>query len=175
MFLSNMRNKHKDVNMVKSVSECALILHDIRSVHNVGSLFRTADGAGVSRIILSGYTPTPLDRFGNARKDFCKVSLGAEESIPWEVVESLGSKLGSLKTEGYIIVMIEQHAISKSLFEWNPPTGSRLAIVLGNEVLGISEQTMGHADVVLEIPMLGKKESLNVSVAGGVALFELLK
>jgi 23S rRNA (guanosine2251-2'-O)-methyltransferase len=156
-----------------------LILHNIRSVHNVGSIFRTADAAGMSKIILSGYTPTPLDRFGRERKDLSKVSLGAEKTIAWEHVKQLSSTLKKLKKEGYTIVAIEQNKNSTSLFDFKPKktesgTISPLAIMVGNEVRGISPQLLKQADVILEIPMRGKKESLNVSVAAGVALFAIL-
>jgi len=121
-----------------------LILHNIRSVHNVGSIFRTADAAGVSTIILSGYTPAPLDRFGRERKDFIKVSLGAERSVPWEQVKVLAPTLAQLKKEGYTLVALEQDAKSVSLFEYanksrrsevGTPTkaSENIAIIVGNE------------------------------------------
>src|SRR6185369_8626604 len=97
---------------------CVLLLHNIRSVHNVGSIFRTADAAGVSKIILSGYTPTPVDRFQKPRADFTKVSLGAERSVAWQYVSTLASTIQKLKSEGYTIIAIEQDAGSTSLFDW---------------------------------------------------------
>jgi len=157
------------------MNEPVLVLHNIRSVHNVGSLFRTADAAGVSRIILSGYTPGPTDRFGRERKDFSKVSLGAEKSMPWMRVGEIGAALTTLKRDGYIIAMIEQSTQSQNIFQWRPLADARLAVVLGNEVRGISPQTLKHADVILEIPMRGKKESLNVSVAAGIILFSSIR
>src|ERR1700690_1096716 len=96
---------------------CVLVLHNIRSVHNVGSIFRTADAAGVSRIILSGYTPAPVDRFGRARKDFSKVSLGTEKTVSWEQTKQLTPALKKLKKEGYKLIAIEQDKKSVSLFE----------------------------------------------------------
>ncbi len=155
--------------------ELILVLDNVRSVHNVGSLFRTADGAGVSRIILVGYTPSPFDRYGNERKDFCKVSLGAEKSIPWESVEDVNTVISSLKSDGYEIAMLEQNVDSVSLFDWKSKADSKVALIVGNEVDGISQQTLSLADVILEIPMRGEKESLNVSVVGGIAMFELLR
>jgi len=163
-----------------------LILHNIRSIHNVGSIFRTADAAGVSQIILTGYTPTPLDRFGRERKDFVKVSLGAEKSVPWKAAKQLTPVLKKFKKDGYTVLAIEQNKKSTSLFEYvhnlrrsevgTPTKASRkVAVVLGNEVLGISPQSLKYADYILEIPMHGKKESLNVAVAAGIALFALLK
>ncbi len=155
-----------------------LILHNIRSVHNVGSCFRTADAAGVQSIILSGYTPTPLDRFNQPRKDFTKVSLGAERSVAWSYVKTLSSTLTTLKKENYLLVAIEQDERSTPLFDWQPPNKSahgQIAVLLGNEVRGISKPLLKKCDVILEIPMHGKKESLNVSVTAGIALFTLTK
>ena len=163
-----------------------LMLHNIRSVHNVGSIFRTADAAGVSKIILSGYTPAPLDRFGRERKDFTKVSLGAEASVPWQQVKSLATMLTQLKKEGYTLAALEQDKNSTPLFayanksrrsEVGTPTkaSENIALIVGNEVRGISPALRKKRDVLLEIPMRGKKESLNVSVATGIALFALLR
>ncbi len=150
-----------------------LILHNIRSVHNVGSIFRTADAAGVERIILSGYTPTPLDRFNQQRKDFAKVSLGAEKTVPWEYIETVEPLLAQLKKDGYCIAVLEQAPNSVDLFDFKPTTTQSLALLVGNEVDGVSPALLAQADVILEIPMRGKKESLNVSVATGIALFAL--
>lgn len=150
-----------------------LLLHNIRSVHNVGSIFRTADAAGVKRIILSGYSPTPLDRFCRERGDFAKVSLGAEKTVPWEYVETLEPILVQLEQEDYCILALEQAPNSTNLFDFKIPTTRPLALLVGNEVEGVSPALLGQAEVILEIPMRGKKESLNVSVATGVALFVL--
>ena len=150
-----------------------LILHNIRSVHNVGSIFRTSDAAGVGEIILSGYTPTPLDRFNQPRKDFAKVSLGAERTVPWKYVKTLGATLKKLQKENYLLVAVEQDERSTPLFNWRPPSDHPLAVLVGNEVRGISKPLLKKCDVILEIPMRGKKESLNVSVTAGIALFVL--
>lgn len=152
----------------------ALILHNVRSVHNVGSIFRTADAVGVSKIILSGYTPLPIDRFKRPRADFAKVSLGAELTVPWQHTETFAEAAATVKKEGYTIVAIEQAANSTPLFDYKP-TSKKLALVLGNEVDGILEHERALCDAVVEIPMRGKKESLNVSVTAGIAMFVLLK
>jgi len=152
--------------------ECVLVLHNIRSVHNVGSIFRTADAAGVSKIILSGYTPAPLDRFLRERRDFAKVSLGAEKTVPWSATAQLAPALRKLKKEGFYIIALEQDARATSLFNFRPPQ-EKIALVLGNEVRGISKTSLRYADKIVEIPMRGTKESLNVSVAAGIALFNL--
>jgi tRNA G18 (ribose-2'-O)-methylase SpoU len=137
-------------------------------------MFRTADAAGIKRIILSGYTPGPIDPHGKVRKEFVKVSLGAENYIPWERVATLSSALKKLKTDGYTIVAVEQYKNSTPLFDYKTPKGP-LAVVMGNEVRGISKQGLSYCDAVVEIPMKGKKESLNVSVACGIVLFTILK
>ena len=142
----------------------------------MGSIFRTADAAGVERIILSGYCPTPLDRFGRQRGDFAKVSLGAERTMPWQQVEVLGRTLAKLKKENYFLVALEQDARSKNIFNFELPKHislDKIVLLVGNEVRGIFKPLLKTCDVILEIPMRGKKESLNVSVATGVALFTL--
>ena len=151
------------------MQETVVILHNIRSAHNVGSIFRTADAAGVSKIYLAGVTPTPIDRFGRTRKDIGKVALGAEQSMYWEHVSDTVPLLQRLKGEGVQIVAVEQapSAISYREFEPRCPTG----FVFGNEVEGISEEIVRHSDAVVAIPMRGSKESLNVSVAAGIILF----
>ncbi len=142
-----------------------ILLHDLRSVHNVGSIFRTADAAGVTKIYLSGTTPTPVDRFQNKRKDFIKVSLGAEDSVPWEYVE-----LDTfLKQTDLHIVSVEQDARSINFkdFRYKKPT----LFVLGNEVEGVKKEILDISHEIIEIPMEGEKESLNVSVTAGIILF----
>ncbi len=153
-----------------------LIAHNIRSVHNVGSLFRTADAAGVSKIILSGYSPTPKDRFGRERSDFAKVSLGAEKTMSWVYVKTPGQTLTTLSAQGFYIVAIEQDLGSQDLFSFSLPPGvslEKLVVIMGNEVRGVSKPLLARCDAILEIPMHGTKESLNVSVSAGIALFVL--
>ena len=154
------------------MEECTLILDNIRSVANVGSIFRTADCLGVSKLILIGTTPTPLDRFGRKRKDFIKVSLGAEEFVRWEYSENISPVLNQLKKEKMKIVALEQAKGSKDLKNYKAP--NKFALIVGNEVTGIPRKVLGKCDVVVEIPMKGKKESMNVAVSAGIALFNLL-
>jgi len=144
-------------------------------VENTGSIFRTADCLGVSHIILVGTTPAPIDRFGRKRKDFAKVALGAEESVSYEVVKSVSSKIQGLKKDGHKIIALEQHPRSKKVSTWQVDTLVKFALVVGNEVDGVSQEVLKLTDEIIEIPMQGKKESLNVSVATGIALYELLK
>ncbi len=161
--------------MVFTPMTTALILHNIRSVHNVGSIFRTADAAGISKIILSGYTPTPLDRFNMPRKDLAKVALGAEKTIPWVQTKTFGQAVKLLRKENYFVAAVEQDKNSTPLFSFKAPKNQPLALVLGNEVRGISPASLKMCDTILEIPMRGKKESLNVSVTAGIAMFAVLK
>jgi tRNA G18 (ribose-2'-O)-methylase SpoU len=148
-----------------------ILLHDIRSVYNVGAIFRTADAVGVSRIYLSGYTPGPLDRFGRVRKDFAKSALGAEKSVPSEHVDikPLSKFLSYMKEKGFQIVAIEQS--DKSVDYKNVELEDKVLVILGNEVGGVEKDILKMADIVAEMPMRGKKESLNVSVSAGIVLY----
>lgn len=141
--------------------------HNIRSAYNVGSFFRTADGAGVSKIILSGYCPRP------DHKGVIKTALGAENSVAWESIGQPGPWLKKMKKAGYTIAALEQTPKSKDLIAWKPKFP--MVLILGNEVKGISPALLKYADVSLEIPMRGKKESLNVASAMAIAVYEILK
>lgn len=149
-----------------------LILNDIRSVENVGAMFRTADAAGIDKIYLVGYTPAPLDRFGRKRKDLAKSALGAEEFVAHESVKTILPLIKKLKKEGYQIIAIEQD--EKSLDYKKVKTKDKNAFIVGTEVTGIPKSVLKNCDVIAEIPMKGKKESLNVSVSLGIALFRIL-
>ncbi len=154
------------------MQEIAVLLHNIRSTHNVGSIFRTADAAGVARVYLSGYTPSPTDRFGRAQKDIAKTALGAETYLPWEYKKSPATIISKLHKEGWHIVAVEQDAKSVNYRKIKPKKPT--LFIFGNEVKGISKNLLKKCDVVAEIPMRGKKESLNVSVAAGIILFSCL-
>ncbi len=145
-----------------------LILDNIRSVHNVGSIFRTADAFAVLRIYCVGTTPTPLDRFGRARADFAKVSLGAEQTVKWEHTEAGLPVIDTYRAKGFFIAALEQGSGSISVSAL--PKGKHILLILGSETEGISQNLLEGADVLAEIPMRGSKESLNVSVAAGIAL-----
>ncbi len=152
--------------------QVSVVIDNIRSAHNVGSIFRTSDAAGISQLYLCGTTPCPLDRFKRPRKDIAKVALGAEQTIPWSYEANTIDALTALKTQGFTIIALEQSANSKNYKEIAPK--GKWAFVLGNEVGGISSEVLSLCDYVVEIPMSGKKESLNVSVAFGIAIFRLL-
>lgn len=153
------------------MQEIAVLLHNIRSTHNVGSIFRTVDAAGVSQVYLSGYTPTPTDRFGRAQKSIAKTALGAEQYIPWEHHTSPSRLISKLKKEGWTIVGVEQDAHSRDYRAFK--VKGKTVFAFGNEVLGISKGLRKKCDVLIEIPMHGKKESLNVSVTAGIILFSV--
>jgi 23S rRNA (guanosine2251-2'-O)-methyltransferase len=144
-----------------------LVLYNIRSRENVGSIFRTADAAGVSKIYLCGITPMP------PHEKISKTALGAEEFIPWEYCKQSWRLLAKLKKGGINIVALEQTKESKDIFKFNPKFP--LALVLGNEVRGLSPKILKYCDDVVHIPMYGRKESLNVAVATGIALYAIKK
>lgn len=152
--------------------ETVVILHNIRSVENVGAMFRTADAAGVKKIYLVGITPAPLDRFGRKRKDLAKSALGAEEYVSWEHVKNISPLIAKLKKQSFQIIGVEQD--KKSIDYRKVKMKNKNAVIMGAEVEGIPQSVLKKCDVITEIPMRGKKESLNVSVAFGIVLFRML-
>lgn len=159
------------------MAEIIVIAHNIRSTHNVGAIFRSAEGFGVAKIILSGYTPYPLSpndaRLPHiARKideQIHKTALGAETMVPFEYYEE--PPLDDLKSQGYRLVALEQDQRSIPLNSYQTP--NKVALLLGEEVHGIEPELIKHCDDIIEIPMVGQKESFNVSVATGIALYQL--
>ncbi len=149
-----------------------VLLYNIRSAHNVGAMFRTADAIGVTHMYLSGYTPTPLDRFKRPVKEIAKTALGAEKEIAWEYHKDPEEIIASLKEKGFTILGLEQNVRAIDYKTYTAP--EKLLFIVGSEVEGLSLELCALCDVLLEIPMYGKKESLNVSVAFGIALFQLL-
>ena len=156
---------------VKSKEQKVVILDNIRSIHNVGSIFRTSDALGVEKIYLCGCTPTPTDRFGRARQDLAKVALGAEKDITWEYCDDTKEIIKKLRKEGYKIIAVEQD--KKSTNYKKSKIKLPVALIMGNEVSGIEKEVLKLADEILEIPMYGKKESLNVSVSFGIAGYQI--
>lgn len=159
------------------MTQIIVVAHNIRSTHNVGSIFRTSEGFGVSRIILSGYTPYPridsdtrLPHIANKLHDqIHKTALGAEEMVPFTYQES--PDLKSLKEAGYRIVGLEQDERSVMLPDYQAP--DKIVLLLGEEVEGLTPDLRNMCDDLVEIPMNGQKESFNVSVATGIALYKL--
>jgi len=150
-----------------------LVLDNIRSMENVGSIFRTADAAGVAKIFLCGITPKP------PRKEIDKAAVGAVDFVDWEYAESAENTVHRIQREGFKIIALEQDRRSIPYSKLNSVfrflNSDCLALVVGNEVDGISKEILDLADQIIEIPMHGKKNSLNVAVATGIALFELIK
>lgn len=158
----------------KTNADVVAILHNIRSLHNVGSIFRTADGAGIKKLYLCGATPSPLDRFGESRQQLAKVSLGAEKYVVWESAKSAATVIKKLKKDGYKILAVEQSSGSIPYFKLPAKfyiLHSKFCLVVGNEVRGLPPSILKLADKILEIPMRGRKESLNVSVAFGIMAY----
>jgi tRNA G18 (ribose-2'-O)-methylase SpoU len=159
--------------MKKKNQENILIIYNIRSVANVGAMFRTADAAGINKIYLTGYTPALLDRFGRIRRDLAKSALGSEEFVSWEQKKNVFPLLASLKNKKYLIVGIEQ---DKNSIDYKKiKLKNKNAFIVGSEMTGIPRNVLSKCDIIAEISMFGKKESLNVSVAMGIALFGILK
>ena len=146
-----------------------IILENIRSAHNVGAIFRTADGAGVSKVFLAGYTPTPIDRFGREQPEIKKTSLGASAELEWEHVERTIDLIPKLQAQGFTVVAVEQSPDSVSLKDFSVP--EKIAYIMGNEVAGVDEETLEQCDAVVDLPMLGMKESLNVSTTAGIVMY----
>lgn len=146
-------------------------MHNIRSAENVGSMFRTADAFGIEKIYLTGYTPAPLDRFKRPVHKIAKAALGAEKTVPWERVEDISHCVTTVRQAGVRVVVLEQDARAIALSDYTPPAS--WALMVGNEVTGLEPEALALADDVVEIPMLGQKESLNVAVACGIALHHL--
>ncbi len=149
----------------------AVLLHNIRSAHNVGSIFRTADAAGVSHIYITGYTPTPVDRFKRPQKEIAKTALGAETFLTWEYGKTPAPIIKRLRAEGFQIIGVEQDPRSRDyrVFNTEKPT----VFIFGNEVRGLSRALRTACDELLQIPMFGKKESLNVATTVGIILFSV--
>ncbi len=154
-------------------SSLVLLLDDIRSVQNVASIFRIADCAGISHIYLGGYTPAPIDRFGRSRKDFSKISLGSEKTVPFSQGKTTDLMI-SLKNQGYCLVALEQSKDSIDYKDFKLSLSHPTVLLIGNEPFGIPQETLDICDEVIEIPQRGEKESLNVAIATGIAVFRIL-
>lgn len=141
-----------------------LWLHNIRSLHNVGAAFRSADAFGIHQLWISGYTPTP------PRPEITKTAIGAEEHVSWKSIKEPEKSALKLKEDGYQLIGLEQTLNSEMLHTFRPEK-EKICLILGNEVTGISEDMLPYLDVAVEIPQFGMKHSLNVSVAAGVALY----
>ena len=160
-----------DVETFKKTTKIPLVivLDNVRSMHNVGAIFRTADAFLIEKIILCGITPTPPHR------EIHKAALGATESVDWFYEKETSEALQNLKKENFQILGIEQTTNSKQLDDYPISSEKKYALVLGNEVDGLSEDALSFFDEFIEIPQLGTKHSLNVSVCGGIVMWEFFK
>lgn len=152
-----------------------LIALDIRSSENVGSFFRTCDALGIEHLYLVGYTPAPLDVFNRPDSKIAKTALGAEKSVPSSHHKTIGPLIKKLKKEGFTVLALEQDPLSIDYRKDLGNKASNIALIVGNEVTGIPKNILKTVDHIVEIPMRGSKESLNVSVAAGIALSELTR
>lgn len=165
--------------MVKAKRQIVLIIYNVRSAYNVGSLLRTADGLGVKQVIIGGYSPYPkqlsdkrLPHLADkTHHQIQKTALGAEISVKWKYVDSIEDCLEQLQSSGFIIAALEQTAEAIKLNQYSPP--QKITLFVGNEVGGLEPEVLKRSDVHLQIPMLGVKESFNVAVAGAIALYHL--
>ncbi|GCC51150.1 TrmH family RNA methyltransferase [Chryseotalea sanaruensis] len=146
-----------------------VVLDNVRSLHNVGSLFRTSDAFAVSHLYLTGITGTPPHR------EIHKSALGATESVPWSYHENVGEIVAQLKKEGYEAVVVEQTTGSQSLETFIPSAEKKYCLIFGNEVDGVSDEVLKMATIALEIPQSGTKHSLNVSVCAGIILWHFYR
>lgn len=144
-----------------------ILLDNVRSLHNVGSAFRTADAFRVEKIYLTGITGTPPHR------EIHKTALGSTESVTWEYIESSEQAVKKLKNDNYKIVVIEQTTESAPLQKFHPESQSKYCLVFGNEVEGVREDVIDLADIALEIPQVGTKHSLNISVCLGIVVWDI--
>jgi 23S rRNA (guanosine2251-2'-O)-methyltransferase len=144
-----------------------ILLHDVRSMYNVGAFFRTADGAGIERLLLSGITARP------PKNAISKTALGAEMRVSWEAVDDPASAVEMLRAGGYEIAALETSVCARDLFDWQPQFP--VCVLFGHEIDGLAPTLLEMCDVHVRIPMLGLKHSLNVASAGAVVMYELLR
>jgi 23S rRNA (guanosine2251-2'-O)-methyltransferase len=145
-----------------------LILDDIRSMNNIGSVFRTGDAFKVEKVYLCGITATPPHR------EIQKTALGADETVSWEHIQDVVELVKKLQSEGVIVAAVEQVENSVSLLDFEPKNNQKYAFVFGNEVFGVNQSVVEQADFVLEIPQYGTKHSLNISVTAGVVAWDFV-
>lgn len=143
-----------------------VVLDDVRSMYNVGSVLRTADAFRVERVLLCGISATP------PHAEIHKTALGAEDSVEWKYYNSAVEAVADLKSEGYYVFSVEQVEHSTKLQRFNPEAGRKYAVVLGNEVKGVHQEVVNASDACLEIPQLGTKHSMNVSVTAGIVMYK---
>ncbi|MBS7346406.1 MAG: hypothetical protein KIG14_01710 [Candidatus Sacchiramonaceae bacterium] len=181
------KNPNAHINQNRRQSRQIVVLaHNIRSTHNIGAIFRSAEGFGVEKIILSGYSPFPLvqdedfartNRLPHIAKklddQIHKTALGSEKIVPFDISSDIYEVIRNLKDKGYEIAALEQATDSVKLPDLKLQQDAKIALLLGEEVEGIEQELLEQCDIKIEIPMFGVKESFNVSVAAGIALYKI--
>lgn len=163
--------------MLITMRNIVLIVHNVRSCHNVGSLIRTAEGFGILKIYFTGYTPYPIktkdDRLphlsNKIQKQINKTALGADNYIKWHQTENIFKLVDKLKQDKYTIISLEQDSNSLDITKWDPQ--NNIALIVGREVEGVEQEVLQVSDKIIHIPMFGKKESFNVVQAAAIALY----
>ena len=169
--LENKELERKSITAFKEAKKTPIIiiLDDIRSLHNIGSVFRTADAFLIEKIVLCGITATPPN------KEIHKTALGATETVTWEHQTDVLKVIENLKKEGVIVMAIEQVESAVFLQDFEIDSEKKYALVFGNEVFGVSQEAVALCDGCIEIPQLGTKHSLNISVSAGIVIWDLFK
>jgi tRNA G18 (ribose-2'-O)-methylase SpoU len=169
--LANSELERKNIDEFKEAQKTPIIiiLDDIRSLHNIGSVFRTSDAFLIEKIFLCGITATPPN------KEIHKTALGATETVAWEYQKEVLTVIDQLKDENISVFAIEQVENSVMLNDFEVEQGKKYALIFGNEVKGVSQQAIEKCDGVIEIPQLGTKHSLNISVSAGIVVWDLFK
>jgi 23S rRNA (guanosine2251-2'-O)-methyltransferase len=169
--LLNKELRRKTIDQYRSTkkSPFVVVLDNVRSKNNVGSVFRTADAFLIEKIFLCGITATPPN------PEIRKTALGATESVPWEYFESTREAIEELKKKGYLIIGIEQVDQSYELQDFEPEKGRKYALIFGHEISGVDQDVIDMCDYCIEIPQFGTKHSFNISVSAGIVLWELNK
>jgi 23S rRNA (guanosine2251-2'-O)-methyltransferase len=169
--LANSELGRKDQDEFKQASKTPIIivLDDVRSLHNIGSVFRTADAFLVEKIYLCGITATPPN------KEIHKTALGATDTVAWEYSKDVLEVINLLKTDGVKVLAIEQVENALMLQDFEPDTDTKYALVFGNEVKGVAQEAVSMCDGVIEIPQLGTKHSLNISVSAGIVVWDVFR
>ena len=158
-----------DRNAPGQMQNVKILLHNVRSMHNVGAAFRSADAFGIGEILLSGFSPTP------PRPEITKTAIGAEKYMDWQYLEDTPKAISQFKEDGYTFIGLEQTTESVLLPNYELPGDTSICLVFGNEVTGVDDEILEHIDHFVEIPQYGHKHSLNVSVTVGVALYAFLE
>lgn len=169
--LANSELQRLEIEEFKKATKTPLIviLDNVRSLNNIGSVFRTCDAFLIEKIFLCGITATPPN------KEIHKTALGATQSVDWEYVESTISVVERLKSEGICVVGVEQTEKSVMLNDFQPKSATKYAVIFGNEVKGVEQEVVSASDGVIEIPQYGTKHSLNISVSAGIVIWDLWK